>query len=433
MIELKHFSTHFRYKNNRLEVEGIQIEKLAKKFGTPLFVYSDSEMTDAYRRLKEGLRSIPNLIAFAVKANSNIHVLKQLVRLGAGLDLVSGGELFRAKKAKCPPDRILFSGIGKSEEEISEALRISSGRRGICSFNVESIGELHRISRIAKKLKKCARVSFRINPNVDAKSHPYISTGLKENKFGITEESVLKEIDNIRNQTSLKVVGVSIHIGSQILDLSVFEEAFQELNRVVSRVEKALGYPLEQIDLGGGMGVPYQMSDSHFPIEKFCELVLKYFGKTSPHEGRKTIILEPGRYISAQSGMLITQVEYIKDAPEKTFVIVDAAMTELLRPSLYQSYHEIIPLRWQAEESTVVDFVGPVCESADFFAQSRKKDYAISAGDFLAILTTGAYGMSMASQYNSRRRPAEILIQKKKAQIIRKRESFQDLIRGEEK
>jgi len=433
MIELKHFSSHYHYKNNRLQVEKVQVDGLAKKFGTPLYLYSESEITDAFLRLKNGLQSIPHLIAFAVKANSNIHVLKHLVKLGAGLDLVSGGELFRARKAQCPSDRILFSGIGKSEDEISEALRTSSGKNGIRSFNVESFAELDRISKIAKKLKKTARVSFRINPNVDAKTHPYIATGLKENKFGIPEELILKEIHNYQRHSAIRIVGVSIHIGSQMLDLSAYEQAFLELNRIIPKIEGALGYSLEQIDLGGGMGVPYQSDDSIFPVENFCQLVLKYFGETSSHQGKKTIVLEPGRYISAQSGILITQVEYVKETSDKTFIIVDAAMTELLRPSLYQSYHEVIPLQWREEKTTVVDYVGPVCESADFIAQKRMKNFATAAGDYLAILTAGAYGMTMSSQYNSRRRPAEILIRDNRSKVIRKRESYQDLIRGEEK
>ncbi|MCK9615474.1 MAG: diaminopimelate decarboxylase [Candidatus Omnitrophica bacterium] len=410
----------FKYKNNRLYCEGVSVEKLARKFGTPLYVYSYATLIDHYSKLKSAFRQINPLICYSVKANSNLSILKALVSKGAGLDIVSGGELFRAIKAGCPAERIVYASVGKTDGEIRVSIK-----RGILSFNVESIAELENINRIAKIFNKVANIAIRINPDVEPKTHKFITTGKLTNKFGIDFNSAYEIIIQRYKFTNLNICGLHMHIGSQITEADPYVAAILKLASFIEKL-KGQGINLKYLNIGGGLGIVYDKENPQ-TAEKFAQRILPLLKKT----GLK-IIMEPGRFIVGNAGILLTKVLYIKSTPVKKFVVVDAGMNDLVRPALYDAYHQVLPTSYVPCPSSYekVDVVGPICESADYFAKERKLPYVL-AGDYLAVMSAGAYGFSMASNYNSRRRAAEVLVRGNKAFLIRRRETFTDLIRDE--
>jgi len=407
----------FKYKGSYLYCEDIRVRDLANRFGTPLYIYSYHTLIGHFVKLKIAFLEVEPLICYSVKANSNLAVLRALVDKGAGLDIVSGGELFRAIKAGCPADKIVYASVGKTDREIEEAVR-----RRILFFNVESLPELENINRIAARLNKIANVAIRINPDVEPKTHKFITTGKITNKFGIDFKGAYK-IFLFRNKfTNLNICGLHIHIGSQITESTPYVAAITKMVNFIAKLKRR-GIDLEYLNIGGGLGIIY---DKEIPqtAQKFASKVLPLLKKT----GLK-IILEPGRFIVGNAGILVTKVLYIKSTPKKKFVIVDAGMNDLLRPALYGAYHNILPLH--APRSTLhakekVDIVGPICESADFFAKDRRLS-CVKEGDYLAIMGAGAYGFSMSSNYNSRRRAEEALVIKDKVFVVRKRETHADL------
>ncbi len=412
----------------------MSLEKIADATGTPVYVYSANAFLEPLRRLRAGLEGLDCLICFAVKSNSNLSILRMLNEAGAGMDIVSGGELFRAMQAGVHENKIVFSGVGKTPGEIAAALEHGEG---IFSFNVESAAELETINAVAIQLGKTARVALRFNPDVNAKTHPYISTGLRKNKFGLDRREVLAALSGIsknpRHYRGITVRGIGIHIGSQLLSLSPLDDAFGRLRSLLEEIRKKTpNFQLEYVDLGGGVGIAYAQEKAP-KIEKYCALVRKYFSpeRLKPGPALK-ILLEPGRLLSGNSGVLLTEVLYRKSRPAKDFLIVDAAMNDLLRPSLYGSHHEIAAVEKSKSQGATrkTDVVGPVCETGDSFGE-RKLSAKIGAGDLVAILSSGAYGFTMSSNYNSRPRPPEVLVRDGKFEIIRERESYQDLVRGE--
>lgn len=431
---LKHHS--LQYINGVLHLEGVSLERAAKKLQTPAFLYSEKSFTQNILRFQKGLSEVPHMICFAAKANSNLSILKLGHSLGMGVDIVSGGELFRAQKAGVPPKKIVFSGVGKTEAEMQMAL--SDRSQGVHSFNVESIEELETLHRIAKKLNKIATVALRFNPNVDAKTHPHISTGLKRNKFGLNKNEILKILVGRKKYSWIRFEGISIHIGSQITSLRPLEDAFKKTRQLAQKINLILEKPLKFVDLGGGLGIPYRQSDRIDPkilIDRYCRLIKKIFGSL---EQKKLglnlkIFIEPGRIISGNSGILLTRVLYRKARPSKDFLVVDASMSELIRPALYDGYHEIFPIRRALQKTSLhnTEVVGPVCESADFLGKNRMLSRKIKKDDLLAVLSCGAYGFVMSNQYNSRPRSPEALIRENQIKVIKKRETYKDLIQSE--
>ncbi|MCK9573007.1 MAG: diaminopimelate decarboxylase [Candidatus Omnitrophica bacterium] len=410
----------FKYKNNRLYCEGVSVETLAKKFGTPLYVYSYATLIGHYNKLKSAFKPIEPLICYSVKANSNLSILKALVSAGSGLDIVSGGELFRAIKAGCPAKRIVYASVGKTDGEIRVSIK-----RGILSFNVESIAELENINRIAGIFNKVVNISIRINPDVEPKTHKFITTGKLTNKFGIDFDNAHEIIIQRHKFANLNISGLHIHIGSQITEADPYVAAILKVTSFIQKL-KERGVGLEYLNIGGGLGIVYDKENPQ-TAEKFAQKILPLLKKT----GLK-IIMEPGRFIVGNAGILLTKVLYLKSTPVKKFVVVDAGMNDLVRPALYDAYHQILPTSYIPcpESCEKVDVVGPICESADYFAKGRKLP-SVLAGDYLAVMSAGAYGFSMASNYNSRRRAAEVIVKGNKVFLIRKRESFMDLIRDE--
>jgi diaminopimelate decarboxylase len=409
---------HFNYHNGELHAEDISLVSVANEFGTPCFVYSKAAIKESFLAYENALAEFPHLICYAVKANSNLSVLRLLARLGAGFDIVSGGELQRVLQAGGDPAKVIFSGVGKTRAEIEVALRT-----GIQCFNVETDQELNRINSIASDLKVVAPVSLRVNPDVDAGTHPYISTGLKENKFGIDSSHALEVYQQAATLQHVKIIGIDCHIGSQLTEVAPYLDA---LDRVLALVDElsSSGIDLEHIDLGGGLGVVYRDETPPATADLVKQLLAKLSGRSL------RLLLEPGRSIVANAGLLLVTVEYLKQSPHKNFAIVDGAMNDLLRPSLYGAWQEIVPVKEKPEAATITcDIVGPVCESADFLGKDRK--LAVQAGDLLAVRSAGAYGFSMSSNYNSRNRAAEIMVDGGKTNIIRRRESFEDQIRLE--
>jgi diaminopimelate decarboxylase len=407
----------FKYKKNKLYCENVKIEDLAKRFGTPLYVYSYHTLIDHYLKLKSAFSSINPLICYSVKANPNLAILKALIDKGAGLDIVSGGELFRAQKAGCPAGKIVYASVGKTDKEISAAIA-----GGILFFNVESLAELNNINRIAKGLNKVTRVAIRINPDVEAKTHKYISTGKITNKFGIDLESAYKILLLRSKFRNLNICGLHIHIGSQITQSAPFVEAVKKVSNFIQRL-KAKGIALEYLNIGGGLGIIYD-HEAPQTAQIYAKQIIPLLKKT----GLK-IIMEPGRFIVGNAGVLVVKVLYIKHTPKKKFIIVDGGMNDLIRPALYSAYHNI----WALNKTAInekADVVGPICESGDFLAKERLIA-KVKEGDYLAVMSAGAYGFSMSSNYNSRPRSAEIMVSKGKAIVIRKRESVQDLVRNE--
>ncbi|GKS56873.1 diaminopimelate decarboxylase [Nitrospira sp.] len=410
----------FIYRHNELYCEDVPLSRIAKEVGTPYYVYSHASLLRQYRAYDQAFEGIPHIIAFAMKANSNLAVLRLMAREGSGVDIVSGGELFRALRAGVPSRKVVFAGVGKGPDEIRDALKAD-----ILMFNVESAAELHTINDVAAGLGCRARVALRINPDIDPKTHPYISTGLKKSKFGIAADRALDEFKLATSLPHIEVVGVHKHIGSQLTEVTPFVEALKKILLLAESV-RAQGTHMQYINIGGGLGITYADEKPPKPKDLAAAIVPLI------RETNCTLIMEPGRNIVGNAGALVTKVLYEKQGEAKRFLIIDAAMNDLLRPSLYGAYHEIKPVHQQFAQgaSQTVDVVGPVCESGDFLAKDRAMT-AVPAGELLAVLSAGAYGFVMASNYNSRPRVAEVLVKGNEVHVIRARETYEDLIRGE--
>lgn len=404
----------FQYKDGQLFAEDVSVEALARKFGTPLYVYSAATLRRHFKAFDSAFDGLPHLTCYSVKANANISLLKLLKECGAGMDIVSGGELHRALAAGVPSSKIVYSGVGKREEEMRQALAAD-----ILMFNVESMGELERLSWVASDMGKTARISLRINPDVDPKTHPYISTGLKKNKFGLDIEQSLAVYSRAMTLPGIEPVGIDCHIGSQITTLEPFLEALERIIGFYDRL-KAMGLRIEYLDLGGGLGITYNEEEPPHPAElgKALVNVLK--------DHPMTLILEPGRVIAGNSGILVARTVYTKKTPSKDFIIVDAAMNDLVRPSLYGSFHAIKEVAPKGRPPLKVDVVGPICESGDFLARDRDIA-AVEADELLAVFSAGAYGFTMSSNHNSRPRAAEVLVDGGKVILVRRRETYEDL------
>ena len=409
---------NFRYIDGEFYADGVPLAKLAKEFGTPLYVYSLSHIRDRYGDLAGALSAVSPLICFSVKANSNRSVLKELVGLGAGFDIVSGGELFRALKAGADASKIVFAGVGKTAEEIDYAVK-----QGILFFTVESEPEAVQISQRAKALGATARIAFRINPDVDPKTHKYISTGKAENKFGLNIDRTLAACEMAAALPNIEVSGLHMHIGSQLLEPQPFQDALKKVAALCSKLKRKMP-SFRYIDIGGGLGIKYKPEHQPIAPAKFAETVLP-----SLKELGLKVVMEPGRFIVGNAGVLLGTVLYVKDNPAKKFIVADTAMTDLIRPSLYDAYHEVMPLR-KTGGTIKGDLVGPVCESGDFIAKDRELP-ALKQGDLFAILSAGAYGFVMSSNYNSRPRPAEVVVDGGTYRLARERDTLEDIIARE--
>ncbi|WP_456388329.1 diaminopimelate decarboxylase [Desulfolithobacter sp.] len=414
---------HFEYRDDTLYCEDVRVPRIAREVGTPFYLYSHATLEHHFKAFDSGFEGFPHLTCFAVKACSNVSILRLFGRLGGGADIVSGGELFRCLKAGIDPDRIIYSGVGKTRSEMREALLAR-----ILMFNVESAQELDRLQGVAAELGTTAPVAFRVNPDVDPKTHAYISTGLAKNKFGIPVDEALAEYERARKMENIEILGVSCHIGSQLTQIDPFVEALRKLKMFVTRL-KERGIEIRYLDLGGGVGITYDDETPPHPHD-YAAAVRSELGDMDVK-----LVLEPGRVITGNAGILVTEVQYTKvntgGEEEKRFVIVDAAMNDLARPSLYGAYHEIQPVvRCDGGGEEVVDIVGPICETGDFMARDRRLP-RVAQGDLLAIMSCGAYGFSMASNYNSRPRAAEVLVCGDRYHVIRRREEYDDLLVGE--
>ena len=407
----------FKYRGNNFYCENVSVDSLAKRFGTPLYVYSYKTFIDHFLKLKSAFSPISPLICYSIKANSNLTILKALVNKGAGLDIVSGGELLRALKVGCPAKKIVYASVGKTDIEITTAIK-----KGILFFNVESLAELKNINRISAKLRKITRVAMRLNPDVEASTHKYITTGKITNKFGIDLDNAYKILLLRDKFKYLNICGLHIHIGSQITASAPFVAAIKKVSDFIQLL-KNKRVNLEYLNIGGGLGIIYD-NETPQTAAIYANQIIPLLERT----GLK-IIMEPGRFIVGNSGILVARVLYIKYTPQKKFIIVDAGMNDLIRPALYSAYHNILPLRRNLKTEKA-DLVGPICESGDFLAKERLIP-KVKEGDYLAVMGAGAYGFSMSSNYNSRPRPAEVMVVGKNVSLIRKRESFKDLIRNE--
>lgn len=410
----------FQYRDGELYCEQVPVSRIAKELGTPCYIYSHNTLVRHIRAYDRAFKDIPHIIAFAMKANSNLAILRLMAKEGSGVDIVSGGELFRALKAGVPPQKIVFAGVGKNPDEIRYALKAD-----ILMFNVESPAELHAINEVAASVGKRARVALRINPDIDPKTHPYISTGLKKSKFGIAADRAMEEFRAASALSHIEVVGVHKHIGSQLTEVTPFVEALKKILKLVEGLRHER-INVQYINIGGGLGITYadetppqpqDLANAIFPLVRDLNV---------------TLVMEPGRVIVGNAGILVTKALYLKEGESKRFVIVDAAMNDLIRPSLYGAYHDIRPLVEAAGHRTKqqVDVVGPVCESGDFLAKDRALP-EVKPGELLAVMSAGAYGFVMSSNYNSRPRVPEALVQGGEVHVIRARESYDDLIRGE--
>jgi diaminopimelate decarboxylase len=409
----------FEYKDHQLQCEGVPIKRIAEKVGTPFYLYSYHTLVRHFTIFDEAFKGIPHLVCYSAKANSNLALLRLFVNLGGGVDVVSGGELYRALKGGADPQKIVFSGVGKREDEIEYALKT-----GILMFNVESSQELQVINEVAGRIGKKAAVAIRVNPDIDPRTHPYISTGLKQNKFGIDILRAPMAYRLASQLPHLKIVGIDCHIGSQLVEVEPIIEALRRLKRLVENLRKE-GLEIQYLDLGGGLGITYEDEEPPHPIEYASTILdeIRGFGCT--------LILEPGRVIVGNAGVLVAKVLYTKENEEKRFIIVDAGMNDLVRPSYYGSYHQILPVIEEKREEIVADVVGPICESSDFLAKGRKIPN-LRSGDLIAVMSAGAYGFSMSTNYNSRPRVPEVLVRDDKMFVIRQREDYEDLIHKEE-
>ncbi len=410
--------SEFQYKNNTLYCENVAINELINCYQSPFYVYSKATIINNYHKFSKPFKNSKHLICYAVKASSNINIINTLSKLGSGFDVVSIGELERVKVAGGDMAKCVFSGVGKSNYEIQKALEL-----GILCFNIESEPELLRVQNIAKKINKIANISIRVNPNIDAKTHPYIATGLKDNKFGIDIDSVLPLYNNAHKLSHINILGIDCHIGSQITEIQPFLDALDKMLNIVKQLTKN-NIKLSHIDLGGGIGIKYNKDDKQIDINNY---IIKILAKIKDYQ----IILEPGRAITGDAGIFITKVEFLKQTKNKNFAIVDGAMNDLLRPTLYNSYHDIIPVspRNNGVQNNW-DIVGPVCETGDFLAKNRQLN--LLADDYLAITSAGAYGFVMSSNYNSRPKVAEVMVVDNKHYLISKRESITDIIKQEQ-
>ena len=409
---------YFTYKDNQLFAEDVAVSDLAARLGTPLYIYSARTLRRHYRVLSEAFKGTDHLICFAMKALSNLSILKLFGDLGAGFDIVSVGELMRCLRAGANPGKIVFSGVGKTDEEIEAALKAK-----ILMINVESRPELHRVSAVAQRIGMQAPVSLRVNPDLDPGTHPHISTGHRDSKFGIPLSQVEEYYAEARSLKNLEMAGLSTHIGSQITETAPFAEAGEKVAKIVNGL-RADGIALKYLDLGGGLGIPYQ-EEPPSPAQYSAALLgpLRNIGLK--------IIIEPGRVLVGNAGILVTRVLYVKETDVKRFIVVDGAMNDLIRPVLYEAYHDIVPVaRRTGSDRQTADVVGPVCESGDFFARERDLP-ALDSGDLIAVMSAGAYGFVMASNYNSRPRAAEVLVNGAEAHVIRDRDNFEDIIRNE--
>lgn len=418
----------FHYLNGKLYCEGVSAEALVRKFGTPLYIYSQKTLTDHFQKLDHAMREVDHLICFATKSNSNLAVLRTLARLGSGFDIVSGGELQRVLAAGGDAGKCVFAGVGKTEEEIQFALK-----RGVYCFNAESEPELQRIDTIARRLKKVAPVAVRVNPDVEAHTHRKITTGTYQNKFGIALENIEAVYERAARLKNLRLRGLQMHIGSQITEVSPFEEAVRKVTPLVERLRRRHG--LEFLSIGGGLGIVYKPALASGGAAWWTSAQARKILTPATYARRLLpllkplglrILLEPGRFISGNAGVLLTRVEYLKRTGRKNFLIVDAAMNDLIRPAFYDAYHEIVPLQRRTGALIKSDVVGPICESGDFFCQDRPLAKA-TAGDYLAILSAGAYGSVMASNYNTRPLAAEVLVHGKQAALVRERQTAAEI------
>ena len=409
----------FDYRGRSFYAEGVPVEKIIKEVGTPVYIYSQKTLRRHYNVYDEAFAGVPHLICYSIKANSNISILKTFAEEGSGFDIVSGGELFRALKAGADPGKIVFSGVGKRDDEIEYALKSR-----ILMFNVESPQELRAIDRIAGRQRKKAGVAIRVNPDVDPKTHPYISTGLKKNKFGIESAEALREYVYARkNLRNVLPIGIDCHIGSQITKIGPFVDALKRVTELLKKL-RAQGVDIKYLDMGGGLGITYDTEEPPHP-SRYGQAIIKGTKGLSV-----TLVFEPGRSMVGNAGILATSVVYTKKGTKKNFVIVDAGMNDLARPSLYGSFHAIKAVKKNGRRGMVADVVGPICESGDFLAKDRELP-GVQPGDSLAVMSAGAYGFSMSSNYNTRPRAAEVMVSGRDFHVIRKRESLDDLIKGE--
>ncbi|MBW2553208.1 MAG: diaminopimelate decarboxylase [Deltaproteobacteria bacterium] len=408
----------FQYHQNELYCEEVPINKIADKVGTPFYLYSNHTLENHFKVFDSAFNGIDHLTCFSVKANSNLTVLKIFVNLGGGVDIVSGGELFRALNSGVDPSKVVFSGVGKGIKELEYALEA-----GILMFNVESTQELTTINQVAQRIGRKAKIALRVNPHIDPQTHPYISTGLKKNKFGIEINQALEDYREAKKLKHIEIVGVDCHIGSQITELQPFVETLRKVKELVLTLRQE-AIEIQYVDLGGGLGITYHQEQPPHPREYASALIKEM------QDINCTLILEPGRVIAGNAGILVTKVLYLKKGTEKTFVTVDAAMNDLIRPSLYGAFQGIQPIVKTEGEEMVADIVGPICESGDFLAKERTIP-CLKPGDLIAVMSAGAYGFTMSSNYNSRPRVPEVLAREKEFYVIRERESYEDLIRGE--
>ncbi len=409
---------HFEYRDGKLFCEDVPVRAIAKKVGTPFYLYSHATFARHFNVFDGAFSQIPHIVCYSLKANPNGALLRIIAKSGGGADIVSGGELYRALGAGIPADRIVYSGVGKTPEELRYAIE-----SGIRMINMESESEFKTLRRLSRKMKRRVPVSIRVNPEIDPKTHPYITTGLKKNKFGILWEDAARIYREIAAEEYLEPVGISSHIGSQILELGPFVEAITSLKKMVLEL-RGLGMAIEMLDIGGGLGITYK--DELPPEPKdYAKVVNENLGDIGI-----TLVLEPGRVIVGNSGVFVTKMLYVKQTAGKTFYIVDGAMNDLVRPSLYNAYHDIVPVEQKKRKAKVVDLVGPICESGDFLAKDRELQ-GLKEGELVAVKSAGAYGYAMSSNYNSRRRAAEVLVRGDEFFVVRKRETLKDLIRGE--
>lgn len=405
--------------NGQLMLGGASLQQAAEQFGTPAYVYCRESIEQAWLAYDNALSAYPHLVCYAVKANSNIAILNVLAKLGAGFDIVSGGELERVIAAGGKPENIVFSGVGKTPEEMRRALAL-----GIRCFNVESTAELERLNQVASEAGQIAPVSLRVNPDVDAKTHPYISTGLKENKFGVEVDAALEAYKKAAEMPYIRIEGLDCHIGSQLTEIQPFVDALKRVLALVDQLAEA-NIDIHHLDLGGGLGITYQDADKPPAVEELMAALIETLG-----DRKVELIFEPGRSIVGNAGVLLTKVEYLKHTEHKNFAIVDAAMNDLMRPALYSAWQEIVPVVEASGEAKQYDIVGPICETGDFLGKDR--DLALKEGDVLAIMSAGAYGFTMASNYNTRPRAVELMADNGELHIIRQRETFEQLIAGEQ-
>lgn len=410
---------HFEYRHGQLHAENVAVADIARAQGTPCYIYSRATLERHWHAFNDAFGAQPHLVCYAVKANSNLAILNLFARLGSGFDIVSGGELERVLRAGGDPSKVVFSGLGKKAAEIRRALEV-----GIRCFNIESEAELDRINTVAGEMGKVASISLRVNPDVDAQTHPYISTGLKENKFGIEIGRAEAVYVKAAAMPHLKIVGIDCHIGSQLLTLTPFMDALQRLLALAERLQTQ-GIKIHHLDIGGGLGVRYQEGQAApSPADYMTQLF------TDERLRQYEIFVEPGRAIAANAGILVTEVEFLKMSEYKNFAIVDAAMNDLIRPALYSAWQEIIPVVPREGDTSTYDIVGPVCETSDFLGKER--DFNIQPGDFLAVRSSGAYGFTMSSNYNTRPRAVEVMVDGDTVHVVRQRETLDDLLRGEQ-